>query len=225
MHERDLERVAFRSDPAVVCGIRGLRAAYQQDNTVALCVEPIKGVASVSVVGWCVGWLPRMSFLVELHGVPNMTRRERRYRLTEARFETIMREQGGLCACCKSKKPVDVDHCHTTGHFRGLLCRACNLGLGMFGDDIAKLKEAISYLQTPTQRLSDRLPIAKRWTGRPHEKGEKSYSAKLTDEKVRSMRAEYESGGISYAVLGAKYGIHPVSVGRVIRRVEWAHVV
>ncbi|ADR32381.1 VR7ORF006c hypothetical protein [Escherichia phage vB_EcoM_VR7] len=40
----------------------------------------------------------------------------------------------------------NVDHCHKGGHVRGILCRQCNTGLGMFKDNIASLKNAIKYL-------------------------------------------------------------------------------
>jgi hypothetical protein len=39
-----------------------------------------------------------------------------------------------------------IDHCHTTGKVRGLLCHACNRALGNFGDNIANLEQAIIYL-------------------------------------------------------------------------------
>lgn len=43
---------------------------------------------------------------------------------------------------------LHVDHCHGKGHFRGLLCNNCNLGLGKFKDDPARLAAAIEYLKT-----------------------------------------------------------------------------
>jgi hypothetical protein len=151
-------------------------------------------------------------------------RRERRYRLTPERQAIILAEQGGLCAICRERPPTDVDHCHAAGKFRGLLCRSCNLGIGMFADDPAKLKLAIAYLERPLKSLSDRLPIPKRWTGPPPQKGEKCHSAKLTEQDVRTMRSEYAAGGVSYPDLGRKYNIHAVTVGRIVRRKEWAHV-
>jgi hypothetical protein len=60
--------------------------------------------------------------------------------------------QEGRCAICKSplsegQKGHAVDHCHTTGTVRGLLCPSCNLGLGKFRDDPQLLSEAVRYLQ------------------------------------------------------------------------------
>lgn len=65
--------------------------------------------------------------------------------------------QGDRCAVCgvdaTSKKNAHhkyaglfVDHCHSTGRVRGLLCHQCNVGLGNFRDDPALLAKAAAYL-------------------------------------------------------------------------------
>lgn len=43
---------------------------------------------------------------------------------------------------------LSVDHCHITGNIRGLLCRHCNAGLGLFKDNIELLEKALSYLKS-----------------------------------------------------------------------------
>lgn len=66
--------------------------------------------------------------------------------------------QNGVCAICgnpetsvdnKTKKVrrLAVDHCHDRKHIRGLLCSACNTGIGLFGDNIATLLSAVEYLK------------------------------------------------------------------------------
>ena len=71
-----------------------------------------------------------------------------RYGITEEEYLTISKRQNDLCGVCREKLSNDVlvDHDHTTGNVRGLLCRHCNFALGLFKDDINKLKQAISYL-------------------------------------------------------------------------------
>lgn len=56
------------------------------------------------------------------------------------------------CECCGNiptgkTKIIFFDHCHKKKHFRGWLCRECNLGLGMFKDSIERLQRAIKYLR------------------------------------------------------------------------------
>lgn len=80
-------------------------------------------------------------------------------------FEVVVRKtlrgvyaweaQSGCCAICSRslvrewQKPntVAADHCHRTGKTRGLLCATCNRALGSFGDDVHKLRRAVSYLE------------------------------------------------------------------------------
>ena len=62
----------------------------------------------------------------------------------------ITREKIGpnLCMICGATKHICIDHCHETNQVRGLLCRSCNLGLGMLGDNVAGLRFAVKYLET-----------------------------------------------------------------------------
>lgn len=69
------------------------------------------------------------------------------YGLTLADYNTMLDNQGGLCAVC-GRSPdggvLQVDHCHRTGIVRGLLCRACNVALGMMEDDESRI-QALQY--------------------------------------------------------------------------------
>lgn len=80
------------------------------------------------------------------------------YGLAWEEFESLYSEQDGLCAICT--KPMNfmgsretrmtnacVDHCHSTGKIRGLLCTSCNLGIGHFQDTTLFLEGAIRYLK------------------------------------------------------------------------------
>lgn len=71
--------------------------------------------------------------------------------ITIDQFDALAVQQNNLCAICNKpqlehKKYLSVDHCHKTDKIRGLLCEACNLGLGHFKDDIELLLKAVNYL-------------------------------------------------------------------------------
>lgn len=53
----------------------------------------------------------------------------------------------GRCDICGATSALCVDHCHLKGAVRGLLCQACNKGLGFFKDDPSRLRSAIRYLR------------------------------------------------------------------------------
>ena len=90
-----------------------------------------------------------------------LKRRERhlqsKFRLSNDDYDALLKSQGDGCAICgtdrcytnpRSGKPValSVDHCHTTGTIRGVLCKDCNIGLANFKDDPNLLRRAIAYL-------------------------------------------------------------------------------
>lgn len=58
-------------------------------------------------------------------------------------------EQLGLCAICHKPEDIKlaVDHCHDTGKIRGLLCKRCNMGIGLLGDSPEITLNATLYLQ------------------------------------------------------------------------------
>lgn len=66
------------------------------------------------------------------------------YGITVEQYEQMLSEQGGHCAMCprtaadQQGRVLAVDHCHTTGRIRGLLCTRCNSLIGHAGDDPAE---------------------------------------------------------------------------------------
>jgi len=73
-----------------------------------------------------------------------------RYGITLYEYYLMLVEQGFVCAICEGVSPTHrlaVDHCHATGKVRGLLCHACNAGMGKLRDDPALLRAAAAYLE------------------------------------------------------------------------------
>lgn len=80
----------------------------------------------------------------------------RRFGLSLADYETLLAGQQGLCAICRREETstyrghprrLAIDHCHQTLVLRGLLCMACNNGLGRFADSPARLRTAADYIE------------------------------------------------------------------------------
>lgn len=73
----------------------------------------------------------------------------KQYGLTPQSYEKMMRDQEGCCAICGDFKwtLLFVDHDHTTKKVRGLLCKACNSGIGLLRDSSAVVHAALRYLQ------------------------------------------------------------------------------
>lgn len=74
------------------------------------------------------------------------------YNITLKEYNKILKEQNCRCKICNIHNEdvydrLHVDHCHTTGKVRGLLCFQCNSALGKFKDDVQLLQNAIEYLK------------------------------------------------------------------------------
>lgn len=82
---------------------------------------------------------------------------KKKYGLTLEKYKSMEDSQKGVCAIClgpPGKKPLHVDHCHTSKEVRGLLCSTCNMAIGLFKDSPDILRAAASYLDRSTTNLS-----------------------------------------------------------------------
>ncbi|MDA3808142.1 MAG: endonuclease domain-containing protein [Thiomicrorhabdus sp.] len=70
------------------------------------------------------------------------------YGITIAEYESLLETQSSKCAICKElfTGTPHIDHCHTTGDVRGLLCRCCNHGIGLLKDSAELLEAAVTYV-------------------------------------------------------------------------------
>jgi hypothetical protein len=79
--------------------------------------------------------------------------RYKRYGITKEEYDRLNTKQGGLCAICGTDTPgrnhqtLYIDHDHSTGKVRGLLCCDCNLLLGYAKDNKTVLLKSIKYLE------------------------------------------------------------------------------
>ena len=77
---------------------------------------------------------------------------QRMYGITQIEYDAMLERQGGRCAICKAAQVGGngsrwhIDHDHTTGTVRGLLCMRCNFMIGLAGDDPRNLLNGAFYL-------------------------------------------------------------------------------
>ena len=89
-------------------------------------------------------------------------KRKYKYGILPEEFARLESLQDGLCAICKTKATLCVDHRHEVDlpSWRGLLCKPCNLGLGLFSDDAFTLLSAALYLDEDVlKKLSEKAII------------------------------------------------------------------
>lgn len=124
------------------CGARRPLEAFYKAN---------RGTSRRRVCKGCVGAAARARRAVEPTRSREVSRAAtllRKYGLTEEDVFTLWREQGGYCGICPTrifKDSLHIDHDHQTGVVRGLLCFNCNVALGHFRDDEARLRSALNY--------------------------------------------------------------------------------
>jgi hypothetical protein len=73
-----------------------------------------------------------------------------RYNITEEQYQNLLTLQKNKCAICTREfvRTPHIDHNHTTGAVRGLLCYSCNGAIGNLQESIEILKNAIRYLES-----------------------------------------------------------------------------
>lgn len=81
----------------------------------------------------------------------------KKFGISKADYDKMLESQGRSCAICRVsvedyklqgyRDNFTVDHCHSSGVVRGLLCDKCNRGLGFFDDNPEQLLAAAAYLR------------------------------------------------------------------------------
>lgn len=99
--------------------------------------------------------IDQLKRLREYHKKNPMAKKKQRlykYRISPDDLVSLIARQNFKCAICGNKGNGDkthfpvIDHCHSTGKIRGILCGLCNKGLGLFRDNPKFLTSAIQYL-------------------------------------------------------------------------------
>ena len=81
---------------------------------------------------------------------------KRKYGITVQQYDAMLEAQGGGCCICGRPPREDislhVDHDHSTGNIRGILCFRCNNALADFQDNQHLLQKAADYLDRQDHR-------------------------------------------------------------------------
>ena len=79
-----------------------------------------------------------------------------RFGITPDDYYRMLADQGGVCKLCGSAETnhyrgkvrrLSVDHCHSSGVIRGLLCTLCNVCIGAARDDVDLMARMIEYVR------------------------------------------------------------------------------
>lgn len=82
---------------------------------------------------------------------------KKNFGITLEEYNAMLTLQNGLCAVCRKEETridprrrivssLAVDHDHTTGAIRGLLCYTCNMALGFLQEDPDRIQSLLAYL-------------------------------------------------------------------------------
>jgi hypothetical protein len=86
---------------------------------------------------------------------------KRKYGMTIEQYDAMLLAQGGGCFICgrppRDDSSLHVDHDHSTGKVRGILCFCCNNALADFREDTDLLRKAIGYLAAHANQEEIRL--------------------------------------------------------------------
>ena len=89
----------------------------------------------------------------KLNKISSKRKRNRNYGITLEQREQMIKNQNNKCAICgiefdetKNRSVPVTDHIHGTKIARAILCKHCNVALGLFYENTTSLKNAIEYL-------------------------------------------------------------------------------
>lgn len=74
-----------------------------------------------------------------------------RYGLTKEEYDRLIISTGNICSLCNNEfinNKYCVDHCHSTGKIRGIICDRCNKALGLVKDSKTTLMNMLNYLES-----------------------------------------------------------------------------
>lgn len=131
--------------------------------------------------------------------------------MTSEDFCRPWREQGEACAICRKprvgREPFDIDHDKGNNVIRGVLCKACNFGIGKLNHDPLMLERAAQYLREPPAK-----PLGMTFGTKPVWKPPK----KPTDAQLARIESRVRQGDPRREIEGDEH-VSPGTVARLLR--------
>lgn len=123
-----------------------------------------------------------------------------KYGINAREYDLILKFQGGVCFICEEppgKTALAVEHRHSDGLLRGLVCWRCNKAIAYVRDDSRRAGRMADFLLTPPATIA----LDRRIYGRPgrvsrrwRTKREKVERMALISAKLKADKAYYEKG-------------------------------
>lgn len=152
-------------------------------------------------------------------------RLQRIYNISIEDYKDIYIEQKGKCAICGGvgydnlkrsvKMKLVVDHDHTTGAVRGLLCHPCNTALGQFQDDKNTILKAVDYLNKPVRIFSNTESFK-------HTLKRKSRRYSVTDEVLLQIIKDQHDKGFKRKDIMDKYHLTEAVTKAIMQKIPYA---
>lgn len=149
-----------------------------------------------------------------------------RFGITPEQYDLLLTAQDDVCAICGEScatgRRLTVDHDHSTGLVRALLCTSCNRQLGIFEAFRERGNRYLDAFGNGNPLLSGagaHDPIS----GSRSRIGSNNVNAKLTEEQVTEIRKRYAEGDATQRQLAAECGISQINVSRIVRGEYWKH--
>jgi len=147
-----------KSTPTKLASSKAYSAVRRQDPT-------FRAVQSVYLKAWRAKNIDKKRAADRAWGRANrlrqrITRKQWKSKRYAARVAALVADHSGLCDLCGQPPDgrwgrLNIDHCHATNVFRGLLCSRCNRAIGFFKDNPELMRKAASYVEQHRKMLPD----------------------------------------------------------------------
>lgn len=133
-----------RTGTCAICGpIKLVWRPYKRGGGTWGCFRTRFSISSFTAYKWSDDFKPAIC------PICNLTHRWDRGpgRACREKLHALFGTHCNVCSAPPVEEPLRVDHDHHTGKVRGLLCRSCNVALGLLQDEPSRVEKLLTYIQ------------------------------------------------------------------------------